>query len=231
MRLLLLFSLFAAFTVQASAQEFSEAARRFSEKKVAYITLADGTEHEGYLKDLDRKKGLIKSIKMEIDGDKRKFKPADVREMYLMPTLLNQAIQAAESVRKFTTYKDGLDESKFLDGYVLLQSVDLTFKRGKAPRTLLVQLINPASSSGIRVYEDPMAKRTMSAGVGPMSVGGNAKSYYFQKGDEPALRLKRKNYKEEFDFYFGSCAAVMARKDAGNWGKVHEHVAAYAECE
>ena len=53
--------------VGVNAQELLSPSFTFSHKKTAYLTLIDGTELNGNIKDIDREKGLIEEIKI-IDG-------------------------------------------------------------------------------------------------------------------------------------------------------------------
>ena len=46
------------------AQQLRSPTNTFSHQKMAYITLVDGTEVEGTIDDVDRKKGLIEFIKI-----------------------------------------------------------------------------------------------------------------------------------------------------------------------
>lgn len=232
MKLAAIVALTATLSTSALAQNFVPAARTFSHKAESTVTLVDGTELRGTVKDVDRKKGLVKLIKIEADGKKHKLKATDVASAYLKPSGINQVVNALELAGDSQRWGDGLDSTQLLGGYVYLEQVPLTFKRGKKERRLLVQLINPFSAGGVRVFEDPAAKQTLGASVGGVTVaGGNAKSYYMQKGDETAVRVFKKNYDEEFAFYFGDCPAVTSADDAGKWRGVQEHVNTYAaEC-
>ena len=49
-------------SVTLNAQGFLPGFDRFSSKKIAYITLSDGTEIEGTIEDIDRKKGNTEDV-------------------------------------------------------------------------------------------------------------------------------------------------------------------------
>lgn len=221
-------ALVAAGTVQA--QEFARGAFSFSHKKPAYLTLADGTELEGRVKDIDRKKGLIKFIKIEgTDGTKHKLLPEEVAEMYLAPSGLDNMTNALDKAYDVQRWDEDLDANKLKEGYVFFETIPVIVK--KKERTMLMQLLNPATATEIRVYHDPFAKETMSAGVGGMTLaGGDAKSYYVKAGDAPAYRLFKKTYKDEFATLFAGCDEVLGADDAARWSGVQDHVNAYAAC-
>jgi transcriptional antiterminator Rof (Rho-off) len=68
---------------QATAQDLVSPTFTYSHKKTSYITLKDGSEITGTIKDLDRKKGLIEEIKIVNEaGKKLKLIPEYVASMY-----------------------------------------------------------------------------------------------------------------------------------------------------
>lgn len=60
-------------TISLQAQNFLRSFETVSHKKATYLTMEDGTEIEGTVKKLDRKKGLIEEVKMKIDEEKKEF--------------------------------------------------------------------------------------------------------------------------------------------------------------
>lgn len=96
--------------------------------------------------------------------------------------------------------------------------------------TLLLQLLNPGFSKGMKVFFDPYASETTSLAVGGFRlVGGDAKSYYFKKGDDVAFRLYKKNYDDEWKNLYGNCPKLMsAFKDKMGWSSIENHVYYYS---
>lgn len=214
------------------AQQFLTPAWTFSHKKTSYITMKDGSTVEGTIKDLDRKKGIIEEVKLKgADGKSIKLKPEDIKHMYLPQSGFSKMGNALNFLNDATMWdNDDLDQSMFGDGYVYIETSEVMIKKKRM--TLLLQLINPHFSQKIKVYVDPAAGETMSAGIGGIKVaGGLDKSYYVKKETaKAAVRLKKKDYDEEFKGFFSSCSTVS--KLEPKWSKFVEHVHTYATgCE
>lgn len=216
-----------------SAQQLLEPSFRFSGKKTIYVTLEDGSEIEGTLHDLDRKKGLIEEVTLKnAKGKKVKLKPAAIKFMYLYPSGYDKMLSA---------YDVGTDANKWDnvyvkpgligEGYVFFEKSQVQVK--KKERTLLMQVLNPTFGGEVRVYHDPFAKETTSVGFAGVKVaGGNAKSYYIRKGDNVAVRVKKKDYKKQvFKDLFGSCKKMAKKFPKIDWKDLGEHVSTYGACE
>ena len=228
---LILVALFIA-SVSVQAQDLLSPSFSFSHKKTSYITLMDGTEIEGTIKDLDREKGLIEEVKIKDGaGKKYKFDADEIKYMYLPPSgfdKMNKALDFATDMQKWTD--DKLDQDFLNQGYVYFELADVKVK--KKDRKLLMQLLNPGFSKVVKVYHDPYAKETMSAGVGGIKlVGGFAKSYYISKQGRPAFRLKKKDYKEQFMPMWNSCKDLTKEYADQKWGDLVKHVLAFSECK
>ena len=211
-------------------QNFLDGNFTFSKKKESYITLADGTELKGTIQNIDRKKGLIEEIKIKDGkGKKIKLKPEEVKFMYIAPSNYDKFSNAYSKLDDMSELaKDrSLNQSYIKDGYAYFESTEVMIKKKKM--TLLLQLLNPGFGSKIKVYFDPYAKETMSVGIAGMKVaGGNAKSYYFKKGDNVAFRMFKKNYEEEINNLYGDCPDLKKEfnKKMG-WVYVEKHIFFY----
>lgn len=222
-----------------SAQDFLQGADRFSSKKESYLTLKDGTEVTGFIKDIDRKKGLIEEIKLKVNGKKVKYKPEDIDFMYLMPSGFDKftkaydgAFDITELEKDRTLNQRTLNQDLIEKGYVYFETVDVKIK--KKTRTLLMQLINPGYDSKIRVYHDPFASESTSLGFGGIKVaGGDKKSYYVKVGDGIAYKLKSKHYKKQWKTIFEECSGIeKAFEGKMKWKKFSEHIYHYTtECK
>lgn len=151
-KLFLLIGFVLSTTITVYAQKLLPAYSRFSKKKVSLIVLTDGTEIEGYIKDIDCKKGLIEKIKIkDLVGKKHKLKPAEISHMYLYPFGFSKFAASYSFLQDATkwdnkTYSQGL----FGDGYVLFEQSEVYLKKNKGKKkTLLLQLLNPSFSSKI----------------------------------------------------------------------------------
>jgi hypothetical protein len=199
-----------------------------------YITLQDGTEVEGTIKNIDRKKGLIEEIKIKTtDGKKETFKAEDIRHMYLAPSGFDQLSKFMDVVGDAQKWTDEtLNQDKINEGYVYFELRDVQIKKKKVQK-LQMQLLNPTFSKKFKVYYDPFANESASVGFAGVTVaGGDAKSYYITKGDEPAYKIKKKDYKEIFADLWGDCESLMTTySDAIKWREFTKHIIAYSECE
>lgn len=220
-----------AFTLGLSAQELLTPSHSFSGKKTSYLTLEDGTELRGTIEKIKRKKGLITSIKVDADGKKQTFKPAQVKFMYLMPSGFDKygkGLSTLLDAQKWTDEK--IDQDLVNQGYVYFEQARVKVKKKES--TMLMQLLNPTFSSKVKVYHDPFAKSTASVGVGPVTVaGGNEKSYYVSVNSATAFKLEKKAYKKEFTPLWKACGSMAQSFSDIKWNEFTKHVLAYSDCE
>ncbi len=224
MKNIIILFLLAFCSYSIMAQDFLDGANRFSSKKVSYLTLKDGSEVTGFIKDLDRKKGLIKKIEIIVDGKKIKYNPEDVDFMYLMPSGWDKFDRGSDNMFIINELvKDRtLNKEHIKEGYVYFETVDVKIK--KKTKTLLMQLVNPGYGTKIRIYHDPWAVKT-GASFGVLSVGGVRKSFYVKKGDEVAYKLKSKKYKKEWKNIFAECKNIEeAFKGKMRWRHFSQHI-------
>lgn len=226
---LILFVIMASVSIQA--QDFLKPSDRFSSKETSYFVLKDGSSVEGTIDDIDRKKGLIEEIDIYVNGDsknKRKLKPEDIDHMYLMPSGLDKLGNSMDEFYDLQEHsKDRrVDDEKIKAGYVLFESSRVILK--KKERVLLLQLLNPTFSSNIKIYYDPFAKETMSAGIGGFTLaGGDAKSYYCKKGDDIAFKLEKKNYDDHWKDLYESCSSLETTYKKVRWDELNKHILTY----
>jgi hypothetical protein len=226
---ILLITLLSSLTVYG--QQFFPGADGFSHKKISYFTLNDGSEIEGTIKDIDRKKGLIEEVKIkDAKGDKIKIQAEEIKEMYLPKSGLQKFADSYDFIHDARAWSDTSVEREYIqEGYVYFVQTDVKVK--KKNRTLLMQMVNPSFSADIKVYHDPRAGETTSFSVGGIDVaGGNEKSYYVQKGEETAFRLKKKHYDDHFETLFGDCPQLMQKHgEDPDWDDFAQHIATYTE--
>jgi len=232
---ILLFAVALLLVTPMLAQKFSPPSNRFSGSKPSYITLKDGTTLEGTVKDLDRKKGLIEEVKLELpDGKKRKLKPADIKYMYLPPSGFDKLVGAFEFLHDATKWDNtDLDKDIIGRGYVYFEQAEVRLSKKKT-MTMLMQLLNPSFSSKIKVYHDPFAKETMSLGVAGVDVvGGDLKSYFVLANDDKvAFKLEKKDYDDKYKDLFKNCQQLVTELDAKHaWTDLAEYIFKYSkEC-
>ena len=211
------------------AQRFLSPTETVSGKKISYLTMDDGTEVQCNVKKLKFSKGLIEELKIvDLDGNKVKIKPEEIDHMYLPPMGIEKMTKAVDFVSDATLWnEDELDGDLFADGYVLYEKANVRIK--KKTEVMMLQLLNPHFSNKIRVYNDPLSGETGSMSVGGVKVaGGLAKSYYVMT-DDVAVKLKKKDYDEQFPLYFKSCPDLVNQyKDDIEWGEFVNHIYTYA---
>ncbi len=214
------------------SQGFLPGANTFSNTKTTYLTLSDGTEIEGTIEKINRKKGLIESIKIK-DADKKtkEYFAADIQKMYAAPSGFDKFVKMDNFFSDATkwnneNYKQGL----FEDGYVYFEQAPVQLKKEKI--TLLMQLLNPSFSGKVKVYLDPWAGETMSASVGGIKVaGGDEASYYIRKNNGDAFKLSKGDYKDEFRNLFGDCKQLIDNTKNPKWREFDKAVYEHSICE
>lgn len=203
-----------------------------SGKKTTYITKTDGSEVEGNVKKLPRKKGLIEEVKIEVSGKKIVIPGDKIKSAYFPQSNWDKMMKWDDFISDATQWKDGLhDADRIKEGYAIFETQDIQFKKKKL--TLLLQLLNPGTCSRVKVYHNPYSAETASVGVGGMTLaGGNDKSYYVSKDGGTAFKLTKKNYKEEFAKLFGDCKATKATFGDAKWKEFEEALSQYnGSCE
>lgn len=222
----LLFALCLTICSRAFAQDFIPAYDRFSGKEISYVTLEDGTQLEGTLEDLDRRKGLIEEVVIkDVGGKKIKLKPEQIKSMYLMPSgysRLSTNMDVGTKVKKWDAKY--IDSEIIKKGYAYFEKAKVAIKSDQ--ELLLMQLLNPGFNSKVKVFHDPFAAETMRIGFGGMTMaGGDDKSYYVQVGEFPAKKLKKKDYDNEIKVMYASCPTLVRRiGEKLRWTEFAQHI-------
>lgn len=123
-----LFYIFAVIAIvllstEANAQQFLNPSYSFSERKMATITMQDGTTHEAKVTKIKRKKGQISKIaSKDANGKKIKLTPAKIDNMYLPQSLREKLGQVNDFMGDAKQWNSGnLDNMKLADGYLILK--------------------------------------------------------------------------------------------------------------
>lgn len=230
-RLVLLAILFVVIGGTLRAQQLLSPSWGFSHKKTSYVTLMNGDQITGTLKDIDRKKGLIEFVNIEDgNGKKNKLKAEKIKFMYLPPTAFDNLAKADDFLHDAQKWNEQkVDQDLVNKGYVYFENSKVKIKKKES--LYLMQLLNPTFSDRVKVYNDPFAKETTGLGVGGVTVvGGNDKSYYVKVDGSPAAhRLYKKNYKDEFAGLWSKCPSLKSNKNV-TWGDFTQHVISYNSC-
>jgi len=222
---------FIAFSV--NAQKFVIPLEGFSKKKAAYFHMEDGETIEGTLNGFKRTKGLIETVKMKDEkGNKLKVDPSKISHMYLAPSAFAKLSASMEQIYSVENWEkdNSINADLMKEGYVFFEKVKTKVK--KKEDNLMLQVMNPSFSGVVKVYHDPFAGETASVGVGSLTLaGGLDKSYYVKKeSDNAAYRLKKKEYKDQFEDLFGDSKEFMEKYSSDiNWSDFEEHIYEYTE--
>ncbi len=222
----LLLSFLISFSVQA--QKFLKPFESVSHKKATYITKEDGSEMQGTVKKLNRKKGLIKKVKIKNeDGDKMEMPIEDINYVYFPQSGWDKFMKFDDFITDATQWDAGLyDLDRIKEGYAYFEKSEVKVKKKK--RVLLMQLLNPGTCSRIKVYHNPFAGETAGIGVAGIQVaGGKDKSYYIRIDDGVAFKLTKKSYKKQFKEIFGDCKEVKKIYGKAKWSQFEKTVFAY----
>ena len=228
---LAIYCLFLA-TSTLSAQQFLRPFDGISRGKTSYITLEDGTEMEGLVKKLKRKKGLIKEITIQVEGgDKQTIAIEKIKHAYLPQSGFDKLNQTSEFLYDIPQWDRGMhDQERLKDGYAFFEKAEVQVKKKKM--ILLMQLLNPGVCSRLKVYHDPFAAETASLGVGAFTmVGGEDKSFYVQKDGGLTVKVAKKKYRNAFSDLFTDCGVVKGKYKDASWKQFEETVFTYnTEC-
>ncbi|MFT5886783.1 MAG: hypothetical protein ACI9IP_003254 [Arcticibacterium sp.] len=199
----------------------------YSHKQPSYLTLQDGTEVEGTIDKVSRKRNNISGLRMEVNGEIVEYDPAEVKEMYLPANKLNTlSLKLDNSLNTSMDY----DLDMINEGYGFFENTEVMW--GKKVQTLMMQLVNPSAANKIKVYFDPMAMETMKMSVSVLSTGGIDRSYYIKTDDGPAYKISKANIKNEFKTLFADCPSLL--KEIGkkpNWKEFGDYIHAHSSCK
>lgn len=223
--------IFSCMAMQAQ-DFFSQPIEVFSKKKTAYVTMADGTEVEGTIHKIKRKKGLFEEVSLYVNEKKTPLKAGDIAHMYLPQSDWDKLGKALDVMDDATQWNndENVNMDYITDGYAYFETSTTNYRKNKTADVLL-QLLNPAFANKIKVYHDPYATESASVGVaGIKMAGGNDKSYFVKKGDETAFRLKSKDYKDYISKLYGDCD-VFEKDKKFKWSYFGDHLMTYSkEC-
>lgn len=237
MKNILLLALFLLSISLNGQTYFSEAVMGYSMKKTSIINLKNGETIEGQIKKMRYKKALITEVTIKVGEEKRTIPASEIANMYVAQNSFNKIAAGLESATKLENLvaeNEMFDEkeSEYLkEGYSYYESHRTVYRKDKEADVLLL-MVNPFFSGKIKVFDDPLARETVSTGVAGMKVGGHAKSYFIIKqGDEKAYRLKKKDFKKVCEELFDNCEKAKGDKDKFSWLRFDKHVFYYTtEC-
>jgi len=219
--------LVSVFSKTALAQRFLPAFNNFSGKKESLLVNQKGDTIHFFIKDLDRKKGLIVNVEGKtLDGQKFEYNAEEITFMALAPSDLAKLGATSETTSSINRIQKR-DMKELSRDYALFYQEYLEDKK----RTVLLQLVNPTFCEKIRVYDDPFASQTGGVSYGGMQVtGGDDKSYYV-KFNGKTERLKKKEYNEKAEAYYSNCSKFKEQYKKTKWVDFEEHIWFNENCQ
>ena len=192
------------------------------------VTLESGETVEGTLTGGSIVSGYLNNITIKgKDGEKLKYKPEDVSKLTIKTSKIAKLAMIAESTSSIkeatsTDFNEIVNRNQFI--------FETAMRHNKNEKLRLMQLLNPGFDSKIKVYDDPNAKETMGVGIGGIKLtGGVDKSYLLVQNDEKAVRVKKGNYKKDFDELYKNCPKMLQifAGEKVKWEDVAGHVFVY----
>lgn len=192
-----------------------------------YIQMMDGSKMEGTFQSIFNIENIKSVTLKDASGTKHKIGEDQIDKVYIKFGDLDKIATsntAATSIKSLsnTNFKQVFEAEYFIWEHTI------TPKKGNRE---ILQLVNPGFDSKMKVYRDPRAQETGQLSLGGVTLtGGIEKSYYLVKqGADVAVRLEKKNYKEQFAEVFGDCPAVISAfgDKKPDWDDLPAHVFAY----
>ena len=101
------------FSFSLAAQSLLPPFEGFSRKKTTYLTMKDGSEVEGNMKNMKRKKGLISQIWISVNDEVKKIPAEDIANMYVPASGLEKFAVSMEQASDSRTWKsEGIEQGK-----------------------------------------------------------------------------------------------------------------------
>ena len=201
--------------------------------KPCIVTLASGEEIKGEFKSAVLLGGYLDKISITTaDGGKAKFQPEDIVSLKVKAgTLakLSMVVESASSIKEITS----VNFNEIVEREWII--FETALKAKKKDKARLMQLLNPGFDKQIKVYADPEAKETRGLALGGVKLtGGEDKSYLLVKDGTKAVKVKKKNYRDNFDELYAACPKMLTvfEGDKIKWADVAGHVFVYNQvCE
>ncbi len=206
MRTLALLIFLMAIPSSVLAQGFISPVDGISAQTPSYVILPDGTKIEGTVPLAMFMNGTLRSITLKTaDGEKAKYKAADVKVLANKPSALAKMSAMSDQV-------DSLRDLITADWGEVMQREWVMFEQallpGKGDKYALMQLINPGFDSRISVYFDAKAASNDDSVMGISTAP--AESYIVVKDGKRSVQVKKSGYKKNmFDELFADCAPLM----------------------
>tara|TARA_B000000441_G_C21509324_1_gene214051 strand:- start:90 stop:602 length:513 start_codon:yes stop_codon:yes gene_type:complete len=166
------------------------------------------------------------------DGSEKEFNADEIQSAYLSPSGLSDLNRLNEKITNVRKWENdgGLMDEVVNGGLTYFELVEVEYRKGKTMK-LLMELVNPESSSGVRIYDDPYAAETGMSINGLQVTGGNMRSYFVSfDGGKTAQRFKKGDYKKEFSTIWKACPQIIKKYKKRDWDELAEHALVYATC-
>jgi len=203
----------------------------YSRQKPAYVYLKDGSQIEGIIKGLSRKKGQIATIEIEKNVNVRAYEANEIDHMYLPSSAINNISNQLNTIDNVQNINKPQSDPNFgKEGYVRLEQMEVNY--GKKTYTLMLQLLNPHFEEVVKIYHDPMADETESLQVAGISIAGGVEaSYFISFNGEAAYKINQKRYWSTYKELWGKCESMLYESYDKRWDNLGLHVFDYTNCQ
>ena len=204
----------------------------FSKGKTSYITLTNGEQFEARIKKMKRKKWLFQEMEfITEDGKKLKYPASEIKSMYLPQSGMDKLGKFTDSMYDVTEWEgsEELNQEHLKEGYAYFESTEVNYKKDKV-QTLLLQLLNPAFSSKVKIYHNPASAERGGMRVGGFKVTESVEnSYWIKVGDDTAFKIKKKQYDDMAEVIYAECPNYLRKLKKYDWKKFGEDVYNYTK--
>lgn len=184
----------------------------------AVVTLTDGNKIVGTMVSAYLSKGHLTNVSFKLqDGSTQKYKPNEIESLKVRcvkPSIFTLVDSAGNEIRKVIN-------TQFV--------FDHPFRTDKKVKPEMMQLLNPVTSSRIRIYADPNANVTRSISIkGEPLPGSGISAYIFIKENE-TYYINQNSYEKLFKDIYGDCQEMMKAFSGNpiNYGDLAGHVLLY----
>lgn len=170
-------------------------------------------------------RGLSRFTLREADGTKHRLK---AEEVVRLSTPVDEIARIAMAASATTTIeKAAKTDWNQIENVQEFVFDSITWPR--APNRVLLQRLNRGFDETFRIYALTNSKEYVFAPAGIPIAGGEKKAFIVIKNDGAAVKIKKKNYREEFVNLYGDCSEMLAEypKRDRDFSDFASHIAYY----
>ena len=227
---LLIVLLVVFFSVPLKAQQLPTPIQYISQENNSFIFLRNGETLEGIITETQTLEGYFNGLEIITkDGEVHDLLAIEVKCMYLPTMNSNLPIGPVNSHHWDPEYKEYMIDKNFIDnGYAFLESIEAEILDKEV--MVFMQLLNPATEWGIKIYEDPLINIPLSIIKTSRAMRNNTDSYYVKKGNTSPQLIEISEYETQFHDLWGACYLVVENYPTIIWQDLLKHMEDFANC-